>query len=120
VNVNAGNTTDTHPVNTAYAPPITVINSDSCKFANSVGGQGMLFGFSFGIQSSDEVCERLKLSRELRASGHNDVADELLKQDDRVAKAFEVVANKPAARVMLRNNEFEGRTLLEVHKAQLF
>lgn len=105
-----------NPVNTAYAAPVTVVQSDSCRTGVAAGGQAIAFGFTFSGTQQDENCERIKLWRELRGAGFMEEAKELLKQDDRVAKAFAAAdghRGKTAAIQLrpLKNNEYEGRDL---------
>jgi|SRR6478609_4935864 len=72
----------------------TVISgNDQCRVGTSLGGQAMSFGFVIGANTADEVCERIKLARELSLMGLKSAALALLAQDGRVRQALESVAN---------------------------
>jgi hypothetical protein len=101
-NTNAGNNTGTanvvvqgdaaqerNPVSSAIAP-IVYTGSDQCLVSVAGGAQGIGFGISFGMTARDEICEALKLTRQLDQMGYKAEAIKLLKAaDPRVAKAFE-------------------------------
>jgi hypothetical protein len=57
------------PVASAFAPNLWA-TEDTCMGSTSFGGQGMLFGFSFGTTWRDEDCVRRKDSRELYNMGN--------------------------------------------------
>jgi hypothetical protein len=98
---NAGNNTGTanvvvqgdqaqerNPVSTALAP-IVYTGNDQCLVSVAGGAQGVGFGISFGMTARDEICEALKLTRQLQAMGYPEQALKLLKAaDPRVAEAF--------------------------------
>lgn len=73
----------------AYAGTAS-IGSDSCGTGVGAGGQGPAFGFSFNFARDDEVCELIKLAREVQGSDP-DTAKAIRCQDDRVRKAYAAV-----------------------------
>ena len=73
---------------TANAPSVVVNNSDVCKTAASGSVQTQIFGIASGVTSTDEYCERIKLSRQLYAMGMKVAAVSLLTQDYRVFDAM--------------------------------
>ena len=56
-------------VPTANAPSVVVNNSDICKVATSGAIQTNILGIATGVVVDDELCQLLKLSRQLYASG---------------------------------------------------
>jgi len=56
-------------VPTASAPSVVVNNSDVCKSAAAASVQTQVLGISTGITITDEVCQRIKLSRSLFGMG---------------------------------------------------
>jgi hypothetical protein len=56
-------------VPTANAPSVVVNNSDICKVATSGAIQTNILGLATGVVVDDELCQLLKLSRQLYASG---------------------------------------------------
>lgn len=89
VTVQGDQAQERNPVSTAIGPTI-VTGTDQCLVGVSAGGQGIGFGFSFGTAVRDEICEGLKLARQLDAFGYRAQALKLLqKLDPRVAAAFE-------------------------------
>jgi hypothetical protein len=77
-----------NPVNTAFAAPTLVVQTDSCRTGFGVGGQAVAFGFTMSGTARDENCEVIKLARELTIYGYKPVAVELLRGDERVEAAF--------------------------------
>jgi membrane protease subunit (stomatin/prohibitin family) len=78
-----------NPVSTAVAP-IVYTGSDQCLVSVAGGAQGVGFGISFGMTARDEICEALKLTRQLEQMGYKAEALKLLKAaDPRVAAAFQ-------------------------------
>jgi len=53
------------PVNTAVSPSAPSYNQDVCVISSGVGAQTLQIGLSFGRTTTDEVCQLLKLSRQL-------------------------------------------------------
>ena len=56
-------------VPTASAPSVVVNNSDVCKSAAAASVQSQVLGISTGVTITDEVCQRIKLSRSLFGMG---------------------------------------------------
>ena len=56
-------------VPTASAPSVVVNNSDVCKSVAAASVQTQVLGISTGITITDEVCQRIKLSRSLFGMG---------------------------------------------------
>ena len=77
-------TQDGIPANTAVAPAQPTYTQDVCAISNGTGVQTQILGLSFGITRSDEVCERLKLSKQLQSLGLKVGAVGVLCQDHRV------------------------------------
>ena len=73
---------------TANAPSVVVNNSDVCKSAYSAALQTGFAGFASGITVTDEICERIKLSRSLFGMGMKVAAVSTLCQDARVFDAM--------------------------------
>ena len=71
-------------VPTASAPSVVVNNSDICKVATSGAIQTNILGLATGIVVDDELCQLLKLSRQLYASGLKVASISLLATDPRV------------------------------------
>ena len=65
------------PVATAYAPALTSSN-DTCMGSTSIGGQGVLFGLSFGTTWTDNDCITRKDARFIHNAGHRTVALSLM------------------------------------------
>lgn len=72
------------PVTTAVSPSAPIYNQDACVVASGRGIQTLQIGLSFGSMSSDEVCELLKLSRQLSSLGLKVAATSVLCNDPRV------------------------------------
>ena len=70
-------------VPTASAPSVVVNNSDVCKVATSGAIQTNILGLATGVVVDDTLCQLLKLSRQLYASGLKVAAISLLAQEDR-------------------------------------
>tara|TARA_R100001591_G_scaffold81108_1_gene88102 strand:- start:377 stop:970 length:594 start_codon:yes stop_codon:yes gene_type:complete len=75
---------------TASAPGLTPSGIDVCSVSASAGVQTFGLGLSGGKSFRDKNCERIKLSRELRANGMNVAAVALLCQDPRVFQSMEM------------------------------
>ena len=75
---------------TATAPGLAPSGIDVCSVSASAGLQTFGLGVSGGKSFRDKNCERIKLSRELRANGMNVAAVALLCQDPRVFQSMEM------------------------------
>ena len=75
---------------TATAPGLAPSGIDVCSVSASAGLQTFGLGVSGGKSFRDKNCERIKLSRELRANGRNVAAVALLCQDPRVFQSMEM------------------------------
>jgi len=75
---------------TASAPGLAPSGIDVCSVSASAGVQTFGLGLSGGKSFRDKNCERIKLSRELRANGMNVAAVALLCQDPRVFQSMEM------------------------------
>ena len=75
---------------TASAPGLAPSGIDVCSVSASAGVQTFGLGVSGGKSFRDKNCERIKLSRELRANGMNVAAVALLCQDPRVFQSMEM------------------------------
>ena len=75
---------------TATAPGLAPSGIDVCSVSASAGLQTFGLGVSGGKSFRDKNCERIKLSRELRAKGMNVAAVALLCQDPRVFQSMEM------------------------------
>ena len=75
---------------TASAPNVGAGGMDICAVGVSAGVQTFGLGISGGKHFRDKNCERIKLSRELRANGMNVAAVALLCQDPRVFQSMEM------------------------------
>ena len=82
-------------VPTASAPSVVVNNSDVCKVATSGAIQTNILGLATGIVVDDELCQLLKLSRQLYASGLKVAAISLLAQDPRVFDSLVMAGTPP-------------------------
>ena len=82
-------------VPTASAPSVVVNNSDVCKVATSGAIQTNILGLATGIVVDDELCQLLKLSRQLYASGLKVAAISLLAQDSRVFDSLVMAGTPP-------------------------
>lgn len=76
------------PVTTAVSPSAPIYNQDVCVVASGRGLQTLQIGLSFGSTASDEVCELLKLSRQLSSLGLKVAATSVLCNDPRVFHAM--------------------------------
>ena len=76
------------PVTTAVSPSAPIYNQDVCVVASGRGIQTLQIGLSFGSTASDEVCELLKLSRQLSSLGLKVAATSVLCNDPRVFHAM--------------------------------
>ena len=82
-------------VPTANAPSVVVNNSDVCKVASSGAIQTNILGLATGVVVDDELCQLLKLSRQLYASGLKVAAISLLAQDPRVFDSLVMAGTPP-------------------------
>ena len=82
-------------VPTANAPSVVVNNSDVCKVATSGAVQTQILGLATGVVVDDELCQLLKLSRQLYASGLKVAAISLLAQDSRVFDSLVMAGTPP-------------------------
>ena len=80
---------------TANAPSVVVNNSDVCKVATSGAIQTNILGLATGVVVDDELCQLLKLSRQLYASGLKVAAISLLAQDPRVFDSLVMAGTPP-------------------------
>ena len=67
---------------TANAPSVVVNNSDVCKVATSGALQSQVFGIASGVVVDDPLCQILKLSKILMASGLKVAAVTLLANEE--------------------------------------
>ena len=82
-------------VPTANAPSVVVNNSDICKVATSGAIQTNILGLATGIVVDDELCQLLKLSRQLYASGLKVASISLLATDARVFDSLVMAGTPP-------------------------
>ena len=82
-------------VPTASAPSVVVNNSDICKVATSGAIQTNILGLATGIVVDDELCQLLKLSRQLYASGLKVASISLLATDPRVFDSLVMAGTPP-------------------------
>ena len=75
------------PVNTAYAAPLTS-GIDTCLGSASAGVQTGILGVSLGGTKRDQICETIKLARELHHMGMHEGAVQMLCIDERVRIAM--------------------------------
>lgn len=72
------------PVNTAVAPASPTYSQDVCVFSTGTGVQTQIFGIALGQSFTDETCQRLKLSKQLKSLDLTVGAVSVLCQDNRV------------------------------------
>ncbi len=89
-NTVTGTTTVDKTPPSAISPSVVVNNQDVCTRAVSGSVSTQILGISTGMVSTDETCERLKLSRSLYGMGMKVAAVSLLCQDVRVFQAMEM------------------------------
>jgi len=82
-------------VPTANAPSVVVNNSDVCKVATSGAIQTNILGLATGVVVDDKLCQLLKMSRQLYASGLKVAAISLLAQDPRVFDSLVMAGTPP-------------------------
>ena len=82
-------------VPTANAPSVVVNNSDICKVATSGAIQTNILGIATGVVVDDELCQLLKLSRQLYASGLKVASISLLATDARVFDSLVMAGTPP-------------------------
>ena len=80
---------------TASAPSVVVNNSDICKVATSGAIQTNIFGLATGVVVDDELCQLLKLSRQMYAAGLKVAAVSILAQDPRVFDSLVMAGTPP-------------------------
>jgi hypothetical protein len=80
---------------TASAPSVVVNNSDVCKVATSGAIQTNILGLATGVVVDDELCQLLKLSRQLYASGLKVASISLLATDPRVFDSLVMAGTPP-------------------------
>ena len=103
--INSANGADTNTVSstvvtdksvpTANAPSVVVNNSDICKVATSGAIQTNILGIATGVVVDDELCQLLKLSRQLYASGLKVASVSLLATDPRVFDSLVMAGTPP-------------------------
>ena len=71
----------------AYAPTASG-GDETCRFSNTVGGSSPVFGFSLGLNTDDDGCERRRDANALYALGLKSAATELMCLDDNVRTAM--------------------------------
>ena len=94
-------------VPTANAPSVVVNNSDICKVATSGAIQTNILGIATGVVVDDELCQLLKLSRQLYASGLKVAAISLLAQDPRVFDSLVMAGTPPPYMGSIGNEALE-------------
>jgi hypothetical protein len=82
-------------VPTANAPSVVVNNSDICKVATSGAIQTNILGLATGVVVDDKLCQLLKLSRQLYASGLKVASISLLATDPRVFDSLVMAGTPP-------------------------
>ena len=82
-------------VPTANAPSVVVNNSDVCKVATSGAVQTQILGLATGVVVDDELCQLLKLSRQMYAAGLKVAAVSILAQDPRVFDSLVMAGTPP-------------------------
>jgi len=82
-------------VPTANAPSVVVNNSDICKVATSGAIQTNILGLATGVVVDDTLCQLLKLSRQLYASGLKVASISLLATDPRVFDSLVMAGTPP-------------------------
>ena len=82
-------------VPTANAPSVVVNNSDVCKVATSGAIQTNILGLATGVVVDDELCQLLKLSRQMYAAGLKVAAVSILAQDPRVFDSLVMAGTPP-------------------------
>jgi len=80
---------------TASAPSVVVNNSDVCKVATSGAIQTNILGLATGVVVDDELCQLLKLSRQMYAAGLKVAAVSILAQDSRVFDSLVMAGTPP-------------------------
>lgn len=82
-----------NPVASALAPTVYT-GTDQCLVPVSLGGQAVGFGLSFGVAVRDEICEVLKLSRQLEYLTDKATALNFLRMHDKRVDAALTAAGK--------------------------
>ena len=94
-------------VPTANAPSVVVNNSDICKVATSGAIQTNILGIATGVVVDDELCQLLKLSRQLYASGLKVASVSLLATDPRVFDSLVMAGTPPPYMGSIGNEALE-------------
>ena len=94
-------------VPTANAPSVVVNNSDICKVATSGAIQTNILGIATGVVVDDELCQLLKLSRQLYASGLKVASISLLATDARVFDSLVMAGTPPPYMGSIGNEALE-------------
>ena len=94
-------------VPTANAPSVVVNNSDICKVATSGAIQTNILGIATGVVVDDELCQLLKLSRQLYASGLKVASISLLATDPRVFDSLVMAGTPPPYMGSIGNEALE-------------
>jgi hypothetical protein len=94
-------------VPTANAPSVVVNNSDICKVATSGAIQTNILGLATGVVVDDELCQLLKLSRQLYASGLKVASISLLATDPRVFDSLVMAGTPPPYMGSIGNEALE-------------
>lgn len=87
VNLNQNYEAKRIPVSSAYSPALTS-GTDTCLGSFSAGGQGALFGFSFGKTTTDDNCVMLKQARMMHEMGMRVAAWQRMCQDKNARAAI--------------------------------
>ena len=94
-------------VPTANAPSVVVNNSDVCKVATSGAIQTNILGLATGVVVDDELCQLLKLSRQMYAAGLKVAAVSILAQDPRVFDSLIMAGTPPPYMGSIGNEALE-------------
>ena len=92
---------------TASAPSVVVNNSDVCKVATSGAIQTNILGLATGVVVDDELCQLLKLSRQMYAAGLKVAAVSILAQDPRVFDSLIMAGTPPPYMGSIGNEALE-------------
>ena len=92
---------------TASAPSVVVNNSDVCKVATSGAIQTNILGLATGVVVDDQLCQLLKLSRQMYAAGLKVAAVSILAQDPRVFDSLVMAGTPPPYMGSIGNEALE-------------
>ena len=95
------------PVTTAVSPSSPSYNQDVCVVSSGRGVQTLQVGLSFGKTSTDEVCQLLKLSRQLEKLGLKVAATSIMCNDPRVFHAMLNASTPCPIRGLIGNEAIE-------------